>query len=123
MELIDIWEEVPGMLHKIMNDNGGLAVQRLRDATAQQRLEQLQHDMVERSIKGVLSQTRGVPVNCARCGGCLMSTGEKAPVRAHRSPLPHALACTSLLPLPPVAWIRSTPQREGSMAMHHVLGA
>jgi len=99
LELIDIWEEVPGTLHKIMNEtNGGLAVQRFRDATAQQRLEQLQHDIVERSIKGVLSQTRGVPEKCAKCGACLMSTGEKAPVPALRPPLPRALARTFILP-------------------------
>ena len=81
LELVDIWEEVPGALNKIMTENGGLAVQRLRDATAQQRLSSLQRDLVERSIRGVLSESRGIPSRCGKCGLGLVSTGERAPVR------------------------------------------
>lgn len=80
LELVDIWEEVPGALNRIMNENGGLAVQRLRDSTAQERLSNLQQDIIERSIKGVLSDSRGIPSRCVKCGLGLVSTGDRAPV-------------------------------------------
>ena len=56
LELVDIWEEVSGALVAAMHANGGVAVGRLRDATAQQWLSTLSHEIVQRSIIAVRSE-------------------------------------------------------------------
>jgi len=78
LELVDIWEDVPGALHKIMNEHGGVAVGRLRDGTASQRLADLQKDIVSRAIKAV--RDRGVLSDCSQCNMKLQSAGDRAPV-------------------------------------------
>ena len=81
LELVDIWEEVSGALVAAMHANGGVAVGRLRDATAQQRLSTLSHEIVQRSIIAVRSK-RESPVPAAKCAQChvtLISVGDRAP--------------------------------------------
>lgn len=80
MELVDIWEEVPGALYRIMHENGGVAVGRLRDEVARQRLASLEEDIDSRAIMAVIK--RGAPSACSQCKHTLLSAGDRAPVRA-----------------------------------------
>lgn len=83
LELVDIWEEVPGALHRIMNENQGVAVGRLRDGTAQQRLAALQSDIESRAA--IALTRRGTARQCCKCHQAFVSAGEKAPVRNSKS--------------------------------------
>jgi len=76
--LVDMWEEIPGALYKTMHENGGVAVGRLRDEVARQRLVSLEEDVVERAIMAI--NNRGAPPTCSKCKYALMSAGERAPV-------------------------------------------
>ena len=57
LDLVAIWEEIPGALKKVMDEKPhGVASQRLRDTTAQHRLTQLEADIVacaSRAVTGV----------------------------------------------------------------------
>lgn len=80
MELVDIWEEVPGALYRTMHENGGVAVGRLRDEVARQRLASLEEDIVSRAIMAV--NKRGAPSACSKCNQTFLSAGDRAPVHA-----------------------------------------
>ena len=83
LELIDLWEEVPGALHEAMHAHGGVAVRRLRDVTAQQRLTSLQKDIKEHaisSLKKSLDQNARLPSHCFECRAKLTSSRDHAPV-------------------------------------------
>jgi len=80
LELVDIWEEVPGALYRAMHENGGVAVGRLRDEVARQRLASLEEDIISRAVMAVIK--RGAPSACSKCKQPLLSAGDRAPVHA-----------------------------------------